>query len=263
MRLYCPGLPDSGTIEIQTEEVFNYAKNVLRARSMSEVFLFDGKGKEARGVITRIANGRLAIELRDVFKSPGKESTLRIRLLQGVLKGQKMDLVVRKATELGVAELRPLVTEHTEVTWTRKMERWRKIGVEAARQCGRTVAPVIQESLNFRDYFKSDLPPVSEGGDVTKERGIIFWEKGGAGLKELFAKRFQGAGVQPVASVRPEGVECVSIAIGPEGGFSESEVSLAVDKGFCLASLGPRILRAETAAITAVGLVQFILGDMG
>ena len=268
MRLYCPDLPDSGTIELRPEE-FNYAKNVLRAKPMDEVLLFDARGKEARGIIIRLDRDRFSIQIKEISKNAGKESALDIRLLQGILKGQKMDFVIQKATELGVSEIRPLITGRTQVDIrmreARKLERWRKIGVEAARQCGRAVAPLMKEPMAFTDFFSPGPGPggAGEPSEAQKGPGIIFWEKGGPGLKELAKKRFfdfcDGQG-SPV-----EGAEgrYIYLAVGPEGGFSEEEAAQAAGNGFHLASLGPRILRAETAAIMAVGLVQFLMGDMG
>ena len=221
---------------------------------MDEVLLFDGRGREAKGVITRLDREHFTVEIKEVYKSSGKESALGIRLLQGILKGQKMDLVIQKTAELGVARIQPLVTKYTEVKITRKLERWQKIAIEAARQCGRNVAPVINEPVEFMDFFKSG--PVAEENGLIKEPGIIFWERGGEGLKEI-AARLQDA------DSRFKGTGCISLAVGPEGGFSEEEVSVAVNNGFYRAGLGPRILRAETAAITAVGLAQFLFGDMG
>ncbi len=264
MRLYCPDLPDSGTVELHAEE-FNYAKNVLRARHGNEILLFDAKGKEAVGVITRLDRGRLCIQINEVSRNnkTQKESALGIRLLQGIPKGPKMDFIVQKATELGVSEIQPLVTGRTQVDIrlkeTRKPERWQKIAVEAARQCGRPVAPVIKEPVSFVDFFNLD-----EG--MNRGAGIIFWEKGGPGLKELaefFLNFLSGAGGTLEGAEVKHKNRKISLAVGPEGGFLEEEAALAVEKGFYLAGLGPRILRAETAAIMAVGLAQFLFGDMG
>ena len=256
MRLFCPDLPDSGTIELKTEEL-NYARNVLRARPMDGLLLFDGKGKEARGVITGMDHDRVSIRIEEVFKDRGKESALALRLLQGMLKGQKMDLVIQKTVELGVTEIWPLVTARTQVNETRKIERWRKIAVEAARQCGRPVAPVIREPATFAGFFGLHSA-------FKDETGMLFWEEGGSGLKELFDfAHFSTSRGGPGHEGIPGGAKNIWVAVGPEGGFSREEVSMAVEKGFYLTSLGPRILRAETAAIMAVGMAQFLFGDIG
>ena len=252
MRLYCPHLPggpaqpglaDRGpvSVEILAEE-FGYAKNVLRARTGDGVLLFDGKGRQARGVIAGILPDRLVVLIVEIAGSM-KESTLSILLLPAILKGQKMDFVIQKAVELGVARIKPLITGRTEVGETRKLDRWRKISMEAARQCGRCLVPPVDGPETFRRYFEAGPPPSGADG------GIIFWEGGGAGLKAL--------------SERLRGAKRIAVAVGPEGGFSAEEAGLAAEKGFYVATLGPRILRAETAAILSVGLVQFLFGDMG
>ncbi len=279
MRLYCPHLPgspdskgpdpgrpalggpvdrgstgqspESGTdqaspapeiVEIRAEE-FRYAKNVLRAKPGDEVSLFDGKGRLAKGVIAAVRRDRLVVRIGEISDSV-KESALSILLLPAILKGQKMDFAIQKAVELGVARIKPLITGRTQVSETRKIDRWRKISIEAARQCGRSLAPPVDEPVAFRGYFEGLQPPSGKGGG-----GIIFWEGGGTGLRAL--------------SERLRGADRIAVAVGPEGGFSAEEAGLAGEAGFHIATLGPRILRAETAAVLAVGLVQFLFGDIG
>lgn len=237
MRLYCPDLPGSpGSIRLGAEE-FEYAKNVLRARPGDKLSLFDGKGRTASGVIDSVSRKEIAVSVLEISDSQ-ERTALEIHFLPAVLKGQKMDFVVQKATELGVCRIRPLITGRTQVGETRKLDRWRKIALEAARQCGRSIVPEVEGPVPFGRYF------TEEAGT-----GIIFWERGGGSLRGL-PEGLRGAGR-------------LEVAVGPEGGFSAEEVSLAARKGFYAASLGPRILRAETAAVLAIGLVQFLLGDIG
>ncbi|MDA8387951.1 MAG: 16S rRNA (uracil(1498)-N(3))-methyltransferase [Nitrospiraceae bacterium] len=250
MRLYCPGLPGSGNVQIGAEE-FEYAKNVLRAKPGDKIALFDGKGREASGVIASISRKDLSVRIGETLDSR-KEPALKILFLPAVLKGQKMDFVIQKATELGVARMRPLITGRTQVGETRKLARWRKIAIEAARQCGRSFVPEVDEPVSLSRYFTEDNFTENMGAGMNGA-GVLFWEGGGAGLKELFLS----------GRLKSSGAERISVAVGPEGGFSAEEVSLAAQKGFHTASLGPRILRAETAAVLAVGLVQFLMGDMG
>jgi 16S rRNA (uracil1498-N3)-methyltransferase len=160
-------------------------------------------------------------------------------LIQGLLKGEKMDFVVQKATELGVSAIVPVITERSQLRDTRKHPRWKKIAEEASRQSGRTRIPEISKTYSFKDVF--ELPGVISG------KGVIFWEQGGERLSDI-AGRIQNTDVY--------------LMIGPEGGFSEKEAMLATEKGFFTATLGNRILRAETAAIAAVSIMQFTLGDI-
>ncbi len=149
-----------------------------------------------------------------------------------------MDFVIQKATELGVNEVRPVITERSQVRQTRKLTRWRKIAEEAARQSGRSIIPAVHEPLEIGDVFTTVHPGP----------GIIFWEQGGESLCNVM-DGFRGA-------------EEIRLFTGPEGGFAEGEIKAATQNGFVCASLGKRILRAETAAIAAVAIVQFSLGDM-
>jgi len=232
MRIFYPDLSKT-SVKIKGEDL-NYLKNVLRAMEGDEVGLFDGKGKTARARISRIEKNEITIYIKEISETR-TESPLRATLLQGILKARKMDLVVQKTSELGVHRIQPLITERTEVRETRKVERWKKIAAEASRQCGRAVVPEIAEPALFEEFLAAYDNP-----------GIIFREQGGKSLKE-----FQLKGNE------------IALLIGPEGGLTEDEVTFALHKKFYQATLGPRILRAETAAVAALSLVQFTLGDMG
>jgi 16S rRNA (uracil1498-N3)-methyltransferase len=232
MRIFYPDLSKT-YIKLKGED-FNYLKNVLRARAGDEIILFNGKGQAASGLISSISKNEISVELKETFES-NTESPLHITLLQGILKAQKMDFVVRKATELGVYRIQPVITERTEVRETRKVERWRKIASEASKQCGRAVVPEVANPVLLEEFLA--------GYDGA---GIVFWEEGGKSLKDF---RLKG--------------NDIALIIGPEGGLTADEVSFALRKKFFQATLGPRILMAETAAISALSLVQFTLGDMG
>jgi len=232
MRLFYPDLSKT-SVKIKGEEL-NYLKNVLRAREGDEVSLFDGKGRIARARVSLIGKNEITLYIKEISESR-TESPLKATLLQGILKAQKMDLVVQKATELGVFKLQPLITERTEVRETRKVERWRKIAAEAARQCGRAVVPEIGEPVLLEEFLAAYDNP-----------GIIFWEQSGESLRNFHLKGNE-----------------IALLIGPEGGLTDDEVAFALHKKFFRATLGPRILRAETAAVVAVALVQFMMGDMG
>ena len=179
-----------------------------------------------------------------IEKSPcNLESHLNIILAQGMLKGEKMDMVIQKTTELGVKEILPIITERSQIRETRKLDRWRKIAEEASRQSGRSVVPLLHEPVAFKDIFSIHTSRVLP-------RGFILYEEGGRKLSEV------------CSSFVPRPLSFLTV-IGPEGGFTKEEVNLAEEKGLHVTSLGRRILRAETAAISAVTLIQFLLGDMG
>jgi len=152
-----------------------------------------------------------------------------------------MDIVIQKATELGVTGIIPVITHRSQLRETRKHPRWRKIAEEASRQSGRSRVPEIFQTCSFEEIF--DTPGLTLG------KGIIFWEQRGEKLSDVISKLSH--------------TDRIFLLIGPEGGFSEKEVMLASERGCLTATLGSRILRAETASITAVSVIQFALGDIG
>jgi len=170
-----------------------------------------------------------------------------------------MDWVVQKTTELGVREIVPVITERSQVRETRKAVRWRKIAEEAARQSGRSVVPEVHDPLELKEFLGRN--EFSRHGDAETRgrgemKGFIFWEDGGGSFNEAIKKTSVSPGLPFTGSP-------VHLFIGPEGGYTKGEIAFAEEKGIQVVSLGRRILRAETAALSAVALVQFLLGDMG
>ncbi len=220
-----------------TGEKAHYLSVVLRCKTHDSLIVTDSSGAAYSAKISVITKKQTTLEIMGLLNQDN-ESPLDIILLQGLLKGDKMDLVIQKATELGVKEVVPMVTERSQIRETRKLQRWQKIAEEASRQCGRNRIPLIHEP----DAFETVI--ASEGF----QKGIICWEKEGTPFSaalELFT-----------------GENRLILCIGPEGGFSDNEIKTAEDWGLTVASLGKRILRAETAALTAIALTQFVLGDL-
>lgn len=230
-------------------EKARYLLAVLRCNAGDELQVFDGEGSFYKSRILGIDNKKVTIDLLDKI-SFDTESHLNLVLIQGILKGEKMDLVIQKTTELGVKEIIPAITERSQVRHTRKTDRWRKIAEEASKQCGRSKIPIVHEAVNFDELFTIHYP--------SPQNGFIFYEEGGITVKEAL-KMGIGSSANP-QPLNPN--PAIFVAIGPEGGFTKEEISLAISKGLITVSLGKRILRAETAAISAVTLVQFLLGDM-
>ncbi len=243
-RIFLPLGENPHTVRISGEKA-RYLVTVLRCEKGGELEILDGRGHSFSTRIVSLTRQEVIAEVTGVSRRD-TESRLLITLIQGVLKGEKMELVIQKTTELGVREIFPVVTERSQIRETRKTGRWRKIAEYASRQCGRAAVPVIHEPVSFVSLFSAnpERTPFPE-----KSRGLLFWEEGGIPMKE----------------VRDRVGECLSmtIAIGPEGGFTKGEVKRAESGGFIPVSLGNRILRAETAAISATALVQFLFGDLG
>lgn len=213
---------------------------VLRARAGEPVTLFDGSGPEFAGEI--VDAGRRSVTLAvGARREADRESPLELVLLQGVCRNERMDWVVRKATELGVTAIRPVLAARSVVKLdpvkvAPKIEHWRAIAISACEQCGRNTLPDI-------------LPPLPVPAALSAHPGA-------AGV--LLEPDADGG---PEALGRPQGPLC--LLVGPEGGLDERERKAARAAGYRGIRLGPRILRTETAALTGVALLQAYFGDLG
>lgn len=225
-----------------TGEKARYLSTVLRCKNGDDLVIFDGRGRSFRTLIRQVTAKAVIAEVVDIIRSD-TESPLNMILIQGILKGEKMDLVVQKTTELGINEIIPVITERSVLKETRKIDRWKKVAEDASRQCGRTAMPVVRELVSFGEALRQ-IPHI----DSDKTGGFILYEEGGNRLK--------------TALENMNACTTAITAIGPEGGFTKEEVDTAISHGFAVASLGKRILRAETAAIAATGVIQFMLGDL-
>jgi 16S rRNA (uracil1498-N3)-methyltransferase len=222
----------------------NHLRRVLRLRPQDRVVVFDDAGCEHEGIIRSLSEDRGEIEIIRSYQV-NNESPLKTTLALGLTKGEKMDWVVEKATELGVHTVIPFVSGYTvpklnERKMAQRSERWHKIALSAAKQCGRVRLPDILAFTEFRDLLEA----VSR--DALR---LLFWEK------ECEQR------LSELKETRPS-INEVMVMIGPEGGFSAHEAALALEQGFKAVRLGPRILRAETAAVTALSAVQLLWGDL-
>jgi 16S rRNA (uracil1498-N3)-methyltransferase len=242
-RVFFPVEENPRTIRI-TGEKAHYLATVLRCKEGEEIEVLDGKGHAYRAKISSMAKKEIVTEVLGILDRT-TESPLNLILIQGILKSDKMDLVIQKTTELGISEIIPSVTQRSQVRITGKSDRWRRIAEDASRQSGRAAVPVIHETIAFTDIFSADPLRVRPAGG----KGVLFWEEKGIALRSVMNDL--------------KGCRSLVMAVGPEGGFSASEVEMAKQHDFLVATLGSRILRAETAAIAATALSQFNLGDVG
>ena len=214
----------------------HYIGRVLRLAPGAAVQLFDGSGREYLGELAEVGKKSVSVELREVFDGQA-ESPLRIHLGQGLSRGERMDWAIQKATELGVVEITPLVSERCEVRLKderadKRLAHWRQIAISACEQCGRSVLPVIHAPLGLDDWQRQ----------VQAELKLVLHPV-----------------AEPLAShARPSSL---AFLIGPEGGLSEAEVEQAKSHGFHAARLGPRVLRTETAPVVALSVAQQLWGD--
>ncbi len=221
----------------------HHIRNVLRLKSGDSIILFNRNGDEFKARIEGF-EGEAVIALLLALRRPVRESPVSIALAQAMLKEKKMDRVVRQLCEIGVFAWIPFfgarsVARPAEKKLDARAERWRKISVEAAKQSRRLQALRILPAGDMEAALAA-----AEGFDLK----IAFWE--GAPV----------SGGWPNPGISPDSV---FLLVGPEGGFAEEEVVRARDWGFIPASLGPRILRAETAAVVACALAQHRYGDLG
>jgi 16S rRNA (uracil1498-N3)-methyltransferase len=239
MRIYLS--PESILIKtgiILPPDKARHVVSVMRCKKDDEITIFDGQGRSYVAQITGTQKRNVSIDILQE-STIDTESSAHLVLCQGILKGEKMDSVIQDSVELGIKEIIPLITGRSQVKETRKTKRWRKIAEEAAEQCGRSVVPDIREPQTFGNFLTSFI-------SAEAPHGIIFWEEGGFPLEEAF----NTAGLSNAGPFL--------LFIGPEGGLLTSEVEMAESRGFIRATLGRRILRAETAAVVAVALIQFL-----
>ena len=230
-----------GTIAGQELE---HLRRVLRLKPGDRITVFDDIGWEHEAVIRSLAAAQGEIEILSSSQAV-RESTLQITLAAGLTKGDKFDFVVEKATELGAQTIVPFTSTYAvpkldERRIATRTERWRKIALSAAKQCGRTIVPEVLPLCTFQEVVKR---PAEQGVK------LLFWEKE---IERSLAAVYESH----------RKASTVTVVIGPEGGFSAAEAELAQAHGFVLVRLGRRILRAETAALTTLSLVQYLWGDL-
>lgn len=225
----------SGTI---SGEDYTHITRVMRLGPGDTVTVFDGEAFEYEGRIKSISSERLTMEVKNARRAE-TESSFEVNLFQAVLKGGRMDEVIREATQLGVSRVYPVISQRTVVRTTSKIARWNKIALESTKQCGRTTPPVVAEPAGFEESL-----------DIRAESEIrlILYEN----QKKLFRD----------CEIPESPARTANLFVGPEGGFSEEEIPLAEKNGYAPVGLGKRILRAETAAVVGLALLQSRFGDI-
>jgi 16S rRNA (uracil1498-N3)-methyltransferase len=223
----------------------HHIKNVLRLKPGDSLKLFDGTGYEYDAVISGISAKAVAVKIRKRIKAV-PQSDVQLIVAQAFLKEKKMDDLVRKLCELGVTRWIPFFSERSIARpdaqrLAGRHQRWNRIATEAVKQCRRIDTLQIGDALSFEK--------VLELGSRCDLR-IVFWEN----EANLLIKNLPS---------RANPIKEVLVMLGPEGGFTDQEITKLLNCGFQSAGLGPRILRAETATIAAVTLVQYLYGDMG
>jgi len=234
---------DDELLKIEGTEV-RHIRRVLRLRAGDEIAVFDGSEREYKGTIVEEGPHTVIVKVQSVTPSK-RESPLEVTLAQSLLKGEKMDYFIQKATELGVKKIIPFFSRRSvplleKSNRLKRYHRWERIAIEASKQCGRGRIPEI---LPLQDFSEMLLMAFSES------LRLILWEKEKKRLKEVL----KGWG----------GRKEIFFIVGPEGGFSQNEVEEAQKKGFISVSMGERILKAETASLCLLSILQYEQGDIG
>ncbi len=262
IRLFLPPEKLSSERIVITGDQARYLSLILRVKSGDPLVIFDGTGYKYTFQILRCH--KKEVLAKKVKKEPySAESPISITLAQGIPKGEKMDFIIQKSTELGVRKIIPLITERSQVRHTDKIVRWRKIALSASQQSGRDKIPEIEDPVSFVQFLNNINPPSPsffKGGDSECPPSANGETGGFWGI--IFSEEHKDRNLKKVLSSFKDS-EHIILLIGPEGGFSKVEVKTSIEKGFAEASLGPRILRTETAPITAISIIQYELGDVG
>jgi len=270
-RFYAPPegfSPDGWSVQLSGEET-RHLRNVLRLKAGDEIFLFDGMGKEFEGRVQTVARDSTEVSVIKPVDPAQPESDLNLTLAIALLKGEKFDLVIQKATELGVTRIIPVMTVRADVRIKsdadaeRKMTRWERIALEATKQCGRARLMKIERPVRFSDLVRGGDPDHSVGREDASEDACAPVKDAflNSGVRIMFAER-QGASLPKVLSDGTNRRQTVTALIGPEGGWADDEIDQARAAGWKIVTLGGRILRAETAAIVAATLIQHLFGDL-
>lgn len=239
----------SDTTAVLTGSEAHHIISVLRLEAGTPIQLFDGTGMVYQARIEKIDKRRVEAEIFAVARDDDTQATA-LHVGQAILKGKKMDFIVQKATELGVRGLHPFISRYCitanipQSREKRQRERWQRIAREACKQCGRATPLTCSPTMEFEMLLSS----VSASGKMDKK--LIFWEEEKERtLGDVFGNEAPA--------------DSVMVLIGPEGGFDEAEVTTAVAAGFHPISLGRNTLRAETASVTAIAILQYLLGNLG
>ena len=244
IRLYCDpsefSLQSGFCGELDSRNT-HYLKNVLRVRSEQKLVLFNGEGQEYEAKVKSVGRRDIEIEIGDqIFRDQSPESNMSIQLGIGISKGERMDWVMQKATEMGVASIHPLLTQRCDVKLDasrleKKLGHWKSVVVSATEQSNRIRVPEISAPAGLKVFAENE-----------------------ADLKLLFDP--SGRSLSSVAG-EISTPKSVALAIGPEGGFCEEELRESERTGFQVCSIGPRVLRTETAPVAALAVIQQLWGD--
>ncbi len=232
--------PFEGDTAVLTGQEAHHVARVLRMRVGEDLMLCDGAGTDYMCRILSVDDGEVQVQV--LYRAPSEtEPTASVTIYQGLPKSEKMDLIVQKCVEIGAVRIVPVAMARSIVKLNaaegaKKQARWQKIAASAAEQSGRGCIPEVAEPISFKQLLEA----------VKQENTVTFYEGGGEPLETLVGKE----------------TTAVSLVIGPEGGFEAEEIDRLREAGAHIATLGPRILRCETAPLVALSIVMQLTGNM-
>jgi len=236
-RIHCDLKLGPGAQFALAPEAAQHVAKSLRLKAGDAITVFDGRGGEYDATLQRVDKDRVDVKV-GAFRGAEREATIAVGLVQGLPEADKMDWIIQKATELGVAWIQPVACDRSVVRLVgeraaRREAHWRRVAIAAAEQCGRTRVPDVRPTLGFMSW-------IAEPAEIP---------------------RWVLAPQAPPLAARAAAPSPMELVIGPEGGLSERERELGADRGFEAVSLGPRILRTETAPLAALAAIHALWGD--
>jgi 16S rRNA (uracil1498-N3)-methyltransferase len=240
-RFYAPAIGPAGSAAPLPPEEAQHLIRVLRLSIGETVRVFDGRGREHVATVEALTKSDAIVRIGEAA-TPARESPVIITLAVALLKADKFDEVVRDATMLGVSAIQPIATTRTDIPFSRtaRVDRWRRIAVSSAKQCGRAVVPPIEPPITFTEFIGE---PVAERLLMLAEPGL----EGAISIRELAAEPAPAS---------------AALLVGPEGGWAEAEHRLAFGCNATLVTLGHRTLRADAAPLVALSVLQHVWGDL-
>lgn len=249
MRRYVNQPLAIGTDIILEDEDYNYIVRVLRHREGDSIVLFNGEGGEYHGIIIEITKRHLTVRLKK-YNPINRGSRIKINILQSLVKGEKMDFVLQKGSELGMHSITPIVTERSVLhlkkeQLPKRLERWHQIITSACEQCGLNIPPQLHEPIALKEWIENHS---------SEEESLLITLSPTAeqSLGNFLSHDLEDGETMPAS---------ITFIIGPEGGLSDEEIELLQKAGAHSVTLGPRILRTETAALSVISTLQGIIGD--
>lgn len=256
-RFYAPPSAFNSRFESVTlaADEARHLREVLRLKAGDEAYIFNGTGKEFHCRVEESRRDHAQLKIISEVEPARPESPLRFTLAVALLKGEKFDLVVQKATELGVTRVVPVVTKLADIRLrdesdaVKRVGRWQRIALEAAKQSGRAVIPEITSPLSFESLLQNTVTNSQPGEATSEPNRLMFSERDGQTLIQT-------------KKTLPAKPSSLTALVGSEGGWTDEEIASARQAGWTIVTLGGRTLRAETAAIAVTVLLQHLAGDL-